>query len=175
MTTLTAAECFSWIASHISTSSLERVPSPITGKRLTIPNPKYKYPPDSGKKVALARKIYKNFEESTSVLIWVRNWSIFPSSGHLPLLIQLRSALDERSSLDERPGHLLQYQQADQSLSLIILCLEFYWDCIICGSDSKIICELSHDEFYTFYGDNIEKLSEIETALASGKWGNKIT
>lgn len=170
MKAITRNECIDWLRFHYTRESMQFVN--WQGQRAKTPQIKYAFPADSGKKVALARKIYRYFEDSSNTLIWVKEWNIFPSSSHLPLLMSTRMALGEFRSLDEASGHLFASTERQEAISILILGLEFFWDCIVASQDQGIICEISHDEYYCFYGENQSKLTEIDKSLASGSWGN---
>jgi hypothetical protein len=104
------------------------------------------FPLDPGAKTALAREAYGLFEKETSVLVSVLNVHIFPSSGHIPLLLSLRRSLGETRSVDEAPGHLFKKAEAADAVSVIVLALQFFWDCLVIGASGETVLYVSHDE-----------------------------
>src|ERR1035437_8906535 len=63
------------------------------------------YPPDSGKKVYLARLLYSLVAPDPETLLLVDDWAVWPSSQHMPLFTRFRQALGENRPLIEAPGH----------------------------------------------------------------------
>lgn len=104
-------------------------------------------PPDSGRKVYLANLLYALCSEGRRVLIYLQNWDIFPSSGHLPLLRRLREALGERRTLELSPGHVFHEGERDDAVSVLVLTAEFFWDCLVVGDSGSHAAYLSHDGY----------------------------
>lgn len=115
--------------------------------------------------------IYHRLKDDSCALVWLKNWGVWQSSGHVHLLLRLRQALGENRSLDETPGHLFSANESDDAVSVLILSLEFYWDCLLVGSALNFACGVSHDEYYSIMGKDDSIMLEIENKLASGKWG----
>src|ERR1700722_3936026 len=77
-----------------------------------LPSPPYNfvpidYPKDSGKKAYLAKVLYSHFEESSEFLLWLSDWSVWPSGEHMPLFDRFRESLGEKQTIDKTPGHLI--------------------------------------------------------------------
>jgi hypothetical protein len=119
-------------------------------------------PHDSGKKVALTKYLYGFLKTEEQVLVFVRNWQVFPSSAHVPLMLRLRQALGEAQSLAECPGHLLSKDESDDGISLMLLCAEFFWDCFVLGASGKTALFISHDEYFEFYTQDPATLVEFK-------------
>jgi hypothetical protein len=78
-------------------------------------------------------------------LLWVTDWSIFPSSENMLLFDTFRRAHGESRRIDEAPGHL--FDRADKSTieCLIDLGLYFYWDLSIFDGRGTFI-RIDHDD-----------------------------
>src|SRR4051794_19333174 len=133
MKTLSNEECLRWFERHeglnrkfaTALDLFSAIPfRELTGVRYTVPI-------DSGHKVALARALFWQLKPEASVLVWLRNWMVWPSRAHLPMAMRLREALKCRESLDDAPGHLFEAAELDDAISLLILGLEFTWDCLV--------------------------------------------
>ena len=91
MKSLTNEESFSLVCPHFLTSGV------FEGSRSwpVLPLPGFfvddrTFPSDSGKKVVMAKEVVRQFS-SGDFIIWIRNWSVWPSSSHLPLINRLRA------------------------------------------------------------------------------------
>ena len=76
--------------------------------------------------------------------------------------------------LEETPGHIFDSTETDDPASLVILSLEFYWDCLIVAAERPVICLLSHDEYCAFFSEKGEDLNAIREIFSSGNWGTPI-
>src|SRR5208282_2944774 len=104
-------------------------------------------PKGSGQKAALTKWLYSFIKTEEQVLVFLRNWEVFPSAGHIPLLLRLRQAHGQAQSLAEYPGHLLTNHEADDGISLLLLSAEFFWDCFVLGKSAQTALFISHDEY----------------------------
>jgi hypothetical protein len=107
-----------------------------------------RFPTDSGRKAMLAKIFLKSFGAEETVLVYLRGWQIFPSGGHMPLLLRLRQSLGESRSLTDYPAHLFSKTEVDDAISVVILALEFFWDCFLMGETGELTVFISHDEYY---------------------------
>ena len=122
----------------------------------------YKLPEDSGRKTSLAKTLYGLFEADAVVLVLVENCAIWPSSGHLPLLVRLRQALGEMREIDDVPGHLLGADEREDAVSVLVLAMQFYWDCWIVAEDGRRVLFVSHDEYYDFFADDAARVEDFK-------------
>ena len=76
------------------------------------------YPPDSGAKVSLARRLFSLVASESETLVLVDDWAVWPSSQHLPLFTRFREALGERRPLIEAPGHIVTPTDTDDAISI---------------------------------------------------------
>ena len=63
---------------------------------------------------------------------------------------RFRAAFGAKSALEETPGHLADATEKDDAISILIMSMEFYWDCFILCSSGNSIFYTSHDEFFYF-------------------------
>jgi hypothetical protein len=146
---LTQGELLEWMAQHLPSgmlfdpgSSLPKLAS--SGYSAAG----YQFPKDSGRKVYLARVLFDFLKLERSTLVYVRNVDVFPSSGYPPLLSRFRQALGEKRELRESPGHLFSSEEGIDATSLLVLSLEFFWDCFVLGESGKVALQISHDECF---------------------------
>lgn len=109
------------------------------------------YPKDSGQRLALVKRVIEWLAQQGEILIWVTDWSAWPSSQHMPLFARLREACGEPRPLMEAPGHLLASHEVDDAVSVGVLAALFYWDCYALPSSLGPVFHCSHDEWCGFF------------------------
>lgn len=110
----------------------------------------FKPPTDSGRKVAFARMLYSLIDPKPELLMWLGDWAVWESSNHMPLFTRLRQALGERRPLIDAPGHLLTADESDDAISVLIVSLQFIWDCHVLTASGRDALFVSHDEYGWF-------------------------
>jgi hypothetical protein len=110
----------------------------------------FKPPTDSGRKVAFSRFLYSQIDPAPELLFWLGDWAVWPSSQHMPLFTRFRQALGESRPLIDAPGHLLTPEEADDAVSILLVSLQFVWNCHILTSSGRDAVFVSHDEFGWF-------------------------
>jgi hypothetical protein len=107
----------------------------------------FRTPADSGRRVWLARELLSLLNPKPELLLWIGDWSVWPTCEHMPLFGRLRAALGENRPLIEAPGHVLSPADADDALSLLVLSMLFSWGAhVIHGSGRDVIHVDHHDE-----------------------------
>jgi hypothetical protein len=169
MRVLNINECLTWLKGHgfVGSESLGDLIGSIPCSKSGIL--KYPFPKDSGKKVVLARLLFQLLKSDTNFFVLIRNWNVWPSSGHIPLLLRLREALGSDKPLDEYPGHLFSENEGNDVISTLVLSLQFNWDCLLVGDNVRIACFISHDEHFFIMSANDALLKKCEDILKSGK------
>ena len=169
MKTLSELDCKRWLSNNIYSANTSLVLDVPEGKL-----PKYKYPSDSGKKTALVKMLVNKSKPKGSMLVQTSGCHIWPSSGHVPLLLRLRESLGTNDSLEQYPGLLFQNGEINDVISVLIICVQFLWDCSLCEQGGGTIIMLSHDGWYRYGSNNSEKMDGIKLILSSGTWGEAI-
>ena len=143
---LTKGQVAEWMLQHVPEGT------PIKAKP-GLPQPGNGYevfsfplPGDSGKKTWLARTAYDSFIAERRVLVYLQNWQVFPSGGHIPLLLRLREALGESRPIEQCPGCLFSSDEGEDVISMMVLSLQFFWDCLVVAESGKTALFISHDE-----------------------------
>lgn len=142
---LSRSECAQWAERHQAGFALdERYPEkPLKDRSLT----RFEIPTDSGKRVALCRFLWRTAAGGNDGdrLLWIADWSIWPSGEHFPLWTRFRQTLGERRSLEEAPGCLCTVEDDDDGLSVLVISCLFLWDCWLLNQTGTAIF-ISHDE-----------------------------
>ena len=85
-------------------------------------------------------------------LLWVTDWSVWPSSEHMPLADAVRRGLGEDRPLSDAPGCLVRLGEDDQALAVLVTAVLFLWDCWVLSPDGTLAAFFSHDEYGVICG-----------------------
>ncbi len=108
----------------------------------------FRIPADAGKRVALARSLWDDVGRGRpETLVWMTDWSVWPSGEHMPLVVSLRRGFGEARDLGKAPGMLARLGEDDDALSMLVVAILFLWDCWLLAVDGSIAVSLSHDEY----------------------------
>jgi hypothetical protein len=159
---LTSTECAVWAGErglptrdYYGRGHLRPVAEPAGLTRV-----EFKLPKDSGRKVWLARFLYSFLDPSPELLIWLGEWGVWSSSEHIPLVTRLRQALGEPRPLIEAPGHLVTPDEVDDGISLLVVALQFVWDCHVITASGRDVIFVSHDEL-GWFGSRDARLADL--------------
>ena len=104
---------------------------PFARQTFTIPS-------DAGARVALVRAIWSDVGSGQpEALLWVTDWSVWPSSEHMPLADAVRRGLGEGRPLSDAPGCLVRLGEDDQALAVLVTAVLFFG---IAGSFPRMGC-----------------------------------
>jgi len=108
----------------------------------------FRIPADAGRRVTLARTPREAAAQGApEVLVWVTDWSIWPSGEHWPLAEATRRGFGAERPLDETPGHVARVGEDDAGLSMLCLAVLFLWDCWVLPVGEGPAVFVSHHEF----------------------------
>jgi hypothetical protein len=124
------------------------------------------YPPDSGAKVNLARRLFSLVASDSETLVLVDDWGVWPSSQHMPLFTRFREALGEHRPLIEAPAHVVTPADTDDSISIVAASLLFIWDCYGISSTGRDAFCISHDEYCYFASRDASVAVRVTSGLA---------
>ena len=139
MKVLTEEGCAEWLQSNVAAAELLHVGYPFQ-IRFAIPK-------DTGRKTALARELTAVMHDRI-LMLWVTEWSVFPSCENLDLFYGYRRFLGEARTLTEAPGHVFEKHERTQAFSLFSLALYFFWDASLINDQGSWV-SVDHDEFLT--------------------------
>ena len=122
----------------------------------------YAIPKDVATIILLAKVIVSMFDRELQVLLHIKEWSVWPSTEHMPLYSQLRLSYRETTNLIDKPGHLFNQTEMNELLSCIIIGLIFSWDCEVYSLSNATYSLTSHDGIGLIYGkDSKERFNNI--------------
>lgn len=160
---LTASECGQWSTAHGWPWSGRPAVHDLDNRSWA--RLEFAIPSDAGRRVALLRMLWRATGGSPR-LLWVTDWSVWPSGEHLPLYSLLRERLGDRRALHEAPGHLTATDEdEDSGLAVATVAVLFLWDLYVLGEGRGFF--LSQDEYGTFFTDKPESAAEVRQGLAS--------
>ncbi|MFN0129528.1 MAG: hypothetical protein ACKV19_22910 [Verrucomicrobiales bacterium] len=153
MRCLTYSECAEWCARR--DFPMRHIEGCVVGPHPELESPPFHFvdftvPTDSGRKVAFGRFLYSLIDSAPELLFWLGEWAVWPSSQHMPLFSRFRQAHGESRPLIEAPGNLLGSDEADDAVSILVVSLQFVWNCHILSSSGRDAVFVSHDEFGWF-------------------------
>jgi hypothetical protein len=168
MKSISREEAIGWMVQHLPAETpLQQVTQlpqldAVGYGRMSIP-----FPVDSSHKCALVQLVYKEcLSKEQCLLVHVKEWQIFPSCGHIPLLLRLRQALGEWRPIEKCPGHLFCAAEGDDAISIILMAMLFYWDCLVVSESGKVVLYVSHDERCDLFSSDLAMLDRLKDAIA---------
>ena len=142
---LTKPECEQWCSErgHRPPWRLPERPAPgqVVAHDFSIPN-------DAHARVSLSRILWNISGESLrgERLLWITEWSVWPSCEHMPVFERWRAAFGEGRTLIEAPGHVIAPGEESDGLSILVIASLFLWDCWM-YEETGAVAMISHDEF----------------------------
>lgn len=127
-------------------------------------------PRDTGKMVWLSKLLIRTVDFRTDCLLWIMDWSIWPSCEHLPLINTLRAAFGDASGLSKTPAHLLAQNESDFGISVLFLAQAFYWNVFFTGASGSTSFYISHDEYILFRSSNREVVELYRNEFLKQGW-----
>jgi hypothetical protein len=94
---------------------------PFSCQNFTIPS-------DAGARIALVRAVWSGAGSGQpEALLWVTDWSVWPSSEHMPLAEAVRRGLGEKRPVHVAPGCLVRPGEDDEALAVLVTAVLFLW------------------------------------------------
>ena len=129
---------------------------------------KFSLPVDSGAKVAFARFLYSQLNPAPELLLWISDWGVWPSSQHMPLFTRFREAFKESRPLIKLPGHLVLPDNSEDTISILIVSLCFFWSCHVITASGRDAIFVSHDEHGWFASREPKVVELVQKRMSEG-------
>ena len=86
-------------------------------------------PSDAGQRVALAKDQVGELAIDSSCLVWLDDWSVWPSGQWHHLFERFRMSYGYTEHLIDRPAHILDRAEVNVATSLVVYAVLMLWDC----------------------------------------------
>jgi hypothetical protein len=111
-----------------------------------IPNASdFPIPKDAGQRTALARNQMGELTLDSSCLVWLDDWSVWPSGQWHHLFERFRLSYGCQDQLIKKPAHLIDKSEFDSAISIAVYAILMLWDCYVITDKGSWIY-YSHDE-----------------------------
>lgn len=107
----------------------------------------FEIPADAGRRVAVVREQLSAFSPGDHLLIWLSEWSVWPSGQWEHLFYRFRQSYGHDELLMDRPAHLVPPEERDAAVSIAVYSALMLWDCYVLGPGQKDWVFYSHDEW----------------------------
>jgi hypothetical protein len=129
----------------------------------------FSIPENAASRIGLAQTLYPSTWDVTgAVLIWTKEWSVWPSCEHVPLFTRFRQALGESRPLSVARAQLFEASEVDDAQSHLILHSLFLWDCWVVAEGGTYVVHFSHDEWGQLFAEPATFARAREYLMRSG-------
>jgi hypothetical protein len=119
------------------------------------------YPPEPHGVFGVAHWMATSLTFRMPTLLWITEWSIWPSSENLHLYYRVRQTYGDYRLLHEAPGHLfLEYETEDLATFLQVAMLNG-WGGYMLTQAGYVNAFFSHDEYIDFIAETDACLEEV--------------
>ncbi|MEI9813581.1 MAG: hypothetical protein WDO18_13455 [Acidobacteriota bacterium] len=102
-------------------------------------------------------------------LLWLTEWSVWPSSENWHLYYKLRQSYVDHRLLHEAPGHLFLEHENEDLASFLQVAMLNGWGGYVLTQADYVNVFFSHDEYIDFFAERDENLSEVRNAFGVGQ------
>jgi hypothetical protein len=156
----TKDECEAWL------HGLERAkPDAVPGTKVE----RIVYPKEPHRIFATAHWIASSLMERMPTLLWITEWSIWPSSENLHLYYKLRRGYGDLRLLHEAPGHLFLGHESEDLASFLQVAMLNGWGGYILAQADYVNAFFSHDEYIDFLAKLDDNLVEVRKEFGASR------
>ena len=109
------------------------------------------YPKEPHRVFVMAHWIASSLTFRQPTLVWITEWSIWPSSENWHLYYKLRHSYGDPRLLNEGPGHLFLEHEAEDLASFVQVAMLNGWGGYILTHANYVNAFFSHDEYIDFF------------------------
>ena len=125
------------------------------------------YPAEPHRVFGIAHWIANSLTYRMPTLLWITEWSIWPSSENWHLYYKLRHSYGDLRLLHEAPGHLFLEHESEDLASFLQIAMLNGWGGYILTQADYVNAFFSHDEFIDFFAKLDDNLQEVRKELGS--------
>jgi hypothetical protein len=126
------------------------------------------YPPEPHRFYYFARWIASSLTYRMPTLLWITEWSIWPSSENWHLYYALRHSHGNRTLLHEALGHLFLDYETEDLASFLQTAMLNEWGGYVLTQADYVNGFFSHDEYIDFFARPEVGLAHVQQALGGG-------
>lgn len=138
-------ECEKWLLNRERSK-----PDTILG----IKSERFNYPKQPHRVFCMAHWISQHLLYRQPALLWITEWSIWPSSENWHLYYRLRQSYGDQRLLHEAPGHLFLEHESEDLASFAEVAMLNGWGGYILTHANYVNMFFSHDEYIDFFTEN---------------------
>jgi hypothetical protein len=127
------------------------------------------YPTEPHRIFGMAHWIASSLTFRKQTLLWITEWSIWPSSENWHLYYKLRHSYRDLRLLNEAPGHLFLGHESEDLTSFLQIAMLNGWGGYILTQANYLNAFFSHDEYIKFYAQFDQNLLEVRQELRNSK------
>jgi hypothetical protein len=127
------------------------------------------YPREPHRVFGIAHWIASSLTYRMPTLLWITEWSIWPSSENWHLYYTLRHRHSDLRLLHEAPGHLFLGHESEDLASFLQVAMLNGWGGYILTQADYVNAFFSHDEYIDFFAKPSGNLADIRQELGIGK------
>lgn len=129
---------------------------------------RFDYPKEPHRIFIWAHWIATSLTFRQPTLLWLTEWSIWPSSENWHLYYTLRHSYGDQRLLHEAPGHLFLEHESEDLAPFAQVAMLNGWGGYILTHANYVNVFFSHDEYIDFFAKSDGKLAEIREELGTG-------
>jgi hypothetical protein len=147
----------------LTTLGTDRLPSrELPGRHRLRVN----FPSKPSQYLWFSRTIESALAPRSSMLVWVTEWGVFPSSQNLHLYYRFKQAYGDLRLLHEAPGHLCLDFEAAEVTTLVYLAILFGWDAHLIPTAGYARAFVYHHDWAEIAFDDASKFQDTCRAFA---------
>jgi hypothetical protein len=123
------------------------------------------YPKEPYRVFVIAHWMAQSLTFRRPALLWLTEWSIWPSSENWHLYYKVRQTYADHRLLYEAPGHLSLEHETEDLASFLQIAMLNGWGGYLLTHANYVNAFFSHDEYIDFYAENDKNLSEVREFL----------
>ena len=141
MKTLTKEDSIAWCLSNRVALDARFLPD------LTDASLKFDIPSDAQKRVYLVNESMQSFREEPAILVWFKDWGVWPSGERMHIFERIRLSYGETRRPIEAPAQVFESAEFNDAISFVTIAVLFLWDCYVVSPGSERALFFSHDEY----------------------------
>jgi hypothetical protein len=101
---------------------------------------------DAGARVSLVSRSMEAFRGEPELLVWFKDWSVWPSGERMHIFERVRKSYGEVRQLGDAPATLFEAGEIEDAISFVTVAVLFLWDCYVLTPSGAKLLFFSHDE-----------------------------